>query len=359
MSRTYIIAEAGVNHNGSLDMAKELIDVAAEAGADAVKFQTFKADNLVNKSARKAEYQQRLTENQESQYEMLKKLELSVDMHLELEKHCRSKNIEFLSTPFDLESVDFLDKVMNVTLLKVSSGDITNGPLLVKMAKTQKPIILSTGMSSLGEVEEALAVLAYGYTSRKDRQPSIEDFRLAYGSVEGLKVLKEKVSLLHCTTEYPTPFDEVNLQVMGTLKQSFGLAVGLSDHTKGISIPVAAVARGAEIIEKHFTLNRQLPGPDHQASLDPAELKQMIQSIREVERALGETNKYPTISELKNKTVARKSLVAKKAIQKGEVFSEDNVTIKRPGNGLSPMQFWNLSGTIADRSYQQDELIVR
>lgn len=353
--RTYIIAEAGVNHNGSLDMAKKLVEAAAEAGADAVKFQTFKADNLVSISAPKAEYQIRSTGIDESQHEMIRKLELNEAAHETLIEHCRACNIQFLSTPFDLESVALLVKRFNLPIIKIPSGDITNAPLMLKIAQTGKPVILSTGMSTLGEIEDALGVLAFGYLG--NNESSIAAFREAYCSAEGSATLNDKVTLLHCTTEYPAPFEEVNLKVMDTLRSAFGLPVGYSDHTEGIAVPIAAVARGAVVIEKHFTLDRTLPGPDHKASLEPTELKQMVAAIRVVEQALGSGRKHPTPSELKNMSVARKSLVSVCKIMAGEPFTADNLAVKRPGNGLSPMQYWDLLDRKASREISADEVI--
>ena len=353
----YIIAEAGVNHNGSLDMAKDLINIAAEAGADAVKFQTFKAEKSVSKYAPKAEYQMKTTDIIESQLEMVKKLELDEYAHRVLIEHCKTKAIQFLSTPFDLESVDLLAKTFDLPRLKIPSGEITNATLLLKAASTLKPIILSTGMSTLGEVEMALGVIAFGYFAY-DKRPSTDAFQEAYCSEEGQATLKEKVVLLHCTTEYPASFNEVNLKAMDTLRQAFALPVGYSDHTNGIAVPIAAAARGAAVIEKHFTLDRQLPGPDHKASLEPKELKEMVQGIRQIEQALGFPLKKPSESELKNRMIARKSLVAARKIEKGDIFTEVNLTVKRPGNGISPMEFWDWMGTVAQRNYQEDEVIL-
>jgi N-acetylneuraminate synthase len=356
MSAVFIIAEAGVNHNGSLELAQQLVDAAVEAGADAVKFQTFKSEKVVSRFASKAEYQTRNTGTKESQLEMVKKLELDEKQHMVLAEQCRKRGIEFMSTPFDLDSVDFLAKVVNVSRLKIPSGEITSGLMLLKFARTGKPIILSTGMSTLDEVETALGVLAFGLINSQEK-PSIEAFKEAYLSREGQSLLKDKVSLLHCTTEYPAPFDEVNLKAMDTLRDKFALSVGYSDHTRGIAVPIAAAARGAVIIEKHFTLDRNLPGPDHKASLEPGELRQMVNSIRQIELALGNGIKQPTASELKNITVARKSLVAIKEIKKGELFTEDNLGVKRPGTGLSPLEYWNLLGKKADKDYMSDEVI--
>lgn len=357
MNKTYIIAEAGVNHNGSLDMAKQLVDVAVEAGAGAVKFQTFKAGNIVSKNAPKAEYQTKTTGDMETQLQMIKRLELDEAAHKVLLEHCRRRGIQFLSTPFDLESVDLLAGTLNLPRLKIPSGEITNAPLLLKAAQTGKPVILSTGMSTLGEVEMALAVLAFGYTC-SGQDPSIAAFKEAYFSETGRQALKEKVVLLHCTTEYPAPFGDVNLRAMDTLGTAFGLPVGLSDHTPGIAIPVAAAARGAVVIEKHFTLDRNLPGPDHKASLEPGELKAMVRSIRQVEQALGVSCKIPVGSEIKNMPVTRKSLVAAKDIQPGELFTEENLAVKRPGTGISPVYYWEWLGKVATKSYRQDEVVV-
>ncbi|WP_061214977.1 N-acetylneuraminate synthase [Syntrophomonas wolfei] len=356
MNNVFIIAEAGVNHNGSLDMALQLIDAAVNAGADAVKFQTFKGEKLVSCFASKAEYQTRNTGTAESQLEMIKKLELDEEQHMILAERCMESGIEFMSTPFDSDSVDFLANVVNVSRLKISSGEVTNGLILLRFAQTGKSLILSTGMSTLDEVETALGVLAFGFINSKEK-PSIGAFTEAYSSREGQSFLKEKVSLLHCTTEYPAPFEEVNLKAMDTLRDKFSLPVGYSDHTMGIAVPIAAVARGAVIIEKHFTLDRNLPGPDHKASLEPGELKQMISSIRQIELALGNGVKQPTTSERKNMVVARKSLVATRDIKSGEMFTEANLGVKRPGTGLSPFEYWSLLGKTADKDYKADEVI--
>ena len=356
LNKTYLIAEAGVNHNGSLKMARDLVDVAVTSGADAIKFQTFIADKLVSHESPKAEYQHQTTEVSESQLEMLQKLELNEEDHRILTEYCKEKNLSFLSTPFDLESVDLLVNRLNVPRIKIPSGEITNPLLLLRIAQTGKPSILSTGMSTLGEVETALAILAFGYIL-PNRKPSLNAFQEAYSSAAGQEALKEKVVILHCTTEYPTPFTEVNLRAMDTLKEAFGIPVGLSDHTPGIVASIAAVARGAVIIEKHFTLDRNLPGPDHRASLEPEELKTMVRGIRQVEQTLGSPLKTPAPSELKNLTIARRSLVAACKIQKGELFTEHNLTVKRPGNGVSSILYWDWLGKVADRNYKTDELI--
>lgn len=356
-SNVYIIAEAGVNHNGSVDMALQLVDAASDAGADAVKFQTFKTDLLVSKAAPKADYQVKAMGELETQYEMLKKLELDEVSHRTLIEYCRRKGIEFLSTPFDSESVDLLTGVFNLPRLKISSGEITNAPLLLKVASTGKPVILSTGMSSLGEIESALGVLAFGYT-QSEKDPAIEGFVEAYGSWKGQNALRDNVVLLHCTSEYPAPYSDVNLRAMDTLHAAFGLPVGFSDHTPGIAVPIAAAARGAVVIEKHFTLDRNLPGPDHKASLEPCELIEMVKSIRQVEESLGYSVKSPALSEKKNISVARKYLVAAREIKPGEIFTAENITVKRGGRGISPLYYWDMLGKRAVRKYAEDEVIT-
>ena len=353
---TYVIAEAGVNHNGSLDRAKRLVDGAAEAGADAVKFQTFRADALTAETAEKAAYQQETTDADQSQRAMLRDLELPPSFHEALLEHCAERDLQFLSSPFDPASVDLLVDRFDVPRIKIPSGEITNAPLLLHIARTGRPAILSTGMSTLGDVEEALGVLAFGYLD-SDEAPGMEACRAAYASDRGQEALRDHVALLHCTSEYPAPVDEVNLRAMDTLRSAFGLPVGLSDHTRGTAVPVAAVARGAQIVEKHFTLDRTLPGPDHRASLEPDELAAMVEGIRRVEQALGSARKRPTPSETKNRTVARKSLVAAAPIAAGEPFTEANLTAKRPGTGLSPTRYWDYLGRTADRDYDTDELI--
>jgi N-acetylneuraminate synthase len=352
----FIIAEAGVNHNGSLETAFRLIDAAAEAGADAVKFQTFRAEKVVSRTAPKAPYQFETTAASESQFDMIKRLELNEQDHRELMAYCTGKGIQFLSSPFDAESIDLLAITLDLPRLKLPSGEITNAPLLLKAARTNKPIILSTGMSTLGEVELALGVLAFGYTEQ-DKKPSLEAFQAAYASETGRRALRGKVVLLHCTTEYPASFEEVNLLVMDTMRGAFELPVGLSDHTLGIAVSIAAAARGAAVIEKHFTLDRSLPGPDHKASLEPEELKEMVLSVRRVEKALGSPCKVPAPSELKNRDVARKSLTAARSVKKGEPFTESNLAVKRPGNGISPVHYWDWLGRTAEKDYEQDEML--
>ncbi|GAA0789700.1 MULTISPECIES: N-acetylneuraminate synthase [Pseudomonadati] len=358
MKPVLVIAEAGVNHNGSLEMAFKLVDVAVDAGADIVKFQTFKAKNLVTADACKAQYQIEATGNQESQLAMLTRLELSYDAHHQLLEYCASKNIEFLSTAFDSESLAFLVNDIKVKRLKIPSGELTNSPFVLDHARSGLDIILSTGMATLEEVKNALSVIAFGYVSPLDMPPSLANFELAFSSDEGQKALSSKVTILHCTTEYPAPFEEVNLNVMDTLKRSFGLPVGYSDHTQGIAIPIAAVAKEAVVIEKHFTLDCSLPGPDHLASIEPLQLKVMVESIRHVEQALGHGIKKPSLSEVKNIPIARKSIVAQTDIKQGEPFNVRNLTIKRPGTGMSPDLFWQLtSGQVASKSYLVGDLI--
>lgn len=352
--RVYIIAEAGVNHNGSVEIGCKLIDAAAAAGTDAVKFQTFRADSLVSQGAPKADYQIVATGNIESQHDMLKRLELSEADHAVLIGHCKARAIEFLSTPFDIESLELLALKFGVSRIKISSGDLNNGPLLLAAARTGRPVIMSTGMTTLAEIETALGILAFGYTEG-DKSPSLHAFESANRSEAGHDVLRRMVTLLHCTSEYPAPVAEVNLHAMETLRTAFGLAVGYSDHTEGITVPVAAVALGATVIEKHFTLDRNMPGPDHKASLEPLQLKQMVRAIRDTELALGSPIKQPSASELRNMVAARKSLVAARDIRKGEPFTPENLAIKRPGNGLSPVQYWHMLGKIARRDYVRDE----
>lgn len=352
----YIIAEAGVNHNGSLDLAMQLVDAAARAGANAVKFQTFRSDMLVTKDAPKAEYQRRATAAEETQYEMLRALELNLDQHWALAEHCRAHGIDFLSSPFDEPSVDMLVGKLGLKRVKIASGEVVNGPLLLNVARSGADVILSTGMSTLSEVEMALAVLSFGFIGG-DERPSWENFWKAYHSQEGRTALQQKVVLLHCTSEYPAPFAEVNLRAMDTLRSAFGLPVGLSDHTEGTAVSIAAVARGATMIEKHLTLDKSLPGPDHKASLEPGEFTALVRGIRQVEQALGTYWKAPSPRELANRAVVRKSLVARKPIAGGEVFTADHLTSKRPGEGMSPMSYWDVLGRSAPRDFAKDEVI--
>ncbi|MDN3379111.1 MULTISPECIES: N-acetylneuraminate synthase [unclassified Pseudoalteromonas] len=353
---TLIIAEAGVNHNGSDELAFSLVDAAHKAGADIVKFQTFKAKNLVTEDAQQAEYQITNSGQKESQFSMLKRLELSYESHHKLVKYCNDLGIEFLSTAFDSESLSFLVDDLGITRLKLPSGEITNAPLVLEHARTGCDLIVSTGMATLSEIEQVLSVIAFGYLN-KHGNPTDEQLQAAYFSEEGKKLLNEKVTLLHCTTEYPAPFDDINLNAMDTMKNAFKLAVGYSDHSEGIIVPVAAVAKGAVLIEKHFTVDKTLPGPDHKASLDPKELKAMVDGIRTVEKVLGDGIKGPRPSEVKNKSVARKSLVAASTIAIGELFSEDNVSVKRPGNGIKPIKYWSYLNKPSRKSYQVGDLI--
>lgn len=358
MAETYIIAEAGVNHNGSIDIAKQLIEKAAEAGANAVKFQTFKADKLVAPNAVKAEYQIKTTGEMETQLQMLRKLQLSEEDHFVLIEHSKKFHIDFLSTPFDLDSLQFLHESCRVTKLKLPSGEITNAPLLLAAARTGLPIFLSTGMCTLGEVEEALEVLAFGYL-QSTVSPNKKVFQEAYFSPSGQQLLKERITLLHCTTEYPCPYDEINLRVMNTLRSAFGIQVGYSDHSEGVEVSMAAAALGAAVIEKHFTLDCEMPGPDHKSSIEPDQLKIMVSAIRNIEKALGSSLKKPTLSELDNKSVVRKSIVAAVPIVAGSTFTETNLATKRPGTGISPMRYWELLGKNADKDYYENELIIR
>lgn len=351
-----VIAEAGVNHDGSIEVAKELIDVAAEAGADYVKFQTFRTESLVTKNAPMANYQVRNTGVKESQFEMLKRLELDLDAHFTLMARCKSKGIRFLSTPFDLPSARILIDKVKLPILKVPSGELTNGPLLLELSRAGLPLVVSTGMATMADIEAALGALAFGYL--KLENPSTAAFTQAYISQNGRDVLRRKVLLLHCTSQYPAPYEDINLRAMRTMKRAFQLPVGYSDHSKGISVPVAAVALGAKLIEKHFTLDKKRPGPDHKASLEPQELKLMVQHIRETEQALGSSVKQPTRSDLENLGVARKSIVASRLIQAGEKLSVENIDVMRPGSGMSPMAYWDKIGKIASKRYETGELIL-
>lgn len=361
MKSIYIIAEAGVNHNGDEQKAFKLVDAAVKAGADAVKFQTFKAENVVTQSASKADYQKKSSEIDESQLSMLKRLELTHEMHFELIDYCNKAGITFLSTAFDLESLDFLSNKLGLTTLKIPSGEITNGPLLLAHALLGCDLIVSTGMATLGEIEDALGVVAFGLIESAGAsavvQPSREAFQQAYFSSVGQQLLKEKVTLLHCTTEYPAPVQDINLKAMLSMRDVFGLSTGYSDHSEGIAVPIAAAAHGAVLIEKHFTLDKTLPGPDHKASLEPDELSDMVAAIRVVEQVMGSGLKGPMASELGNRVVARKSLVAARSIKKGEILSENNINVKRPGIGISPMEYWGVVGENAKRDYVKDEAI--
>ena len=333
MNHTIIIAEAGVNHNGSIELAKLLIDEAVESGVDYIKFQTFKSENLVTRTAKQADYQKKnIGDSDNSQYNMLKELELSEEQHFELIEYCNKKGIKFFSTAFDMDSIDFLTS-LNLGLWKIPSGELTSYPYVKKIASFGEPVILSTGMSSTEEISDTVNLLV------------------------SCGLPKEKITILHCNTEYPTPMCDVNLLAMNSIKKRFQTEIGYSDHTVGIEVPIAAVALGAKVIEKHFTLDRNLPGPDHKASLEPSELKAMVSAIRNIEQALGSEDKKVSSSEMKNKAVARKSIVAAKAIKAGEMFSEENLTVKRPGIGISPMKWESVIGQVAIRDFEQDELI--
>ena len=332
MDRVFIIAEAGVNHNGNVEIAKKLVDAARNAGSDAVKFQTFKAEKTVSIFAAKAEYQKGTTEESETQLEMVKKLELDMNEHREIMSYCNQKGIMFFSTPFDLESVDMLN-VLGLGVFKIASGEITNLKLLEKIGSLNREIILSTGMADLTEIKDALTVLNEAGTPR------------------------EKITILHCNTEYPTSMEDVNLLAMQTINKAFNTRVGYSDHTTGIEISVAAVALGATVIEKHITIDKNMNGPDHKSSLDPREFKEMVMAIRNIEVALGDGVKRASLSELKNKNIARKSIVAANDIKLGEIFSESNITIKRPGCGVNPMKWYNVIGEVAKRDFKEDEAI--
>ena len=356
LMHTYIIAEAGVNHNGSLKRALEMVDMAAEAGADAIKFQLFKTEQLMTHDAPKAAYQKVTTGVTGNQFDMTKKLELGIEDHVALVKHCQQLHIDYLATPFDEDSLHQLIDVCHVNCIKIPSGEITNAPFLFAAGRTGCKIILSTGMATLGEVENALAVLAYGY--RYEREPNdLSDCISFYAQDEAQKILQDKVTLFHCTTEYPAPYESVHLACMQTMRTAFGLPVGYSDHTRGIYISLAAVALGAHIIEKHFTLNRNLPGPDQKASIEPDELRQMVEGIRAIELAVGDSIKKPSAVELKNMAIARKSLVAAKKIHKGDLFTRENLMAKRPGDGVSPMKYWEILGRNAAYDFLPDEKV--
>ena len=353
--RVYVIAEAGVNHNGLLDLALELVEVAARAGADAVKFQTFKAESLVTARARKADYQVQNTGGEGGQLEMLRRLELSPESYRLLAARCKELRIAFMSTAFDVESLCFLDG-FEMPAVKIPSGDVTAAPLVLEAARLGRPLIVSTGMCTLGEIEEVLGVIAFGLIG--DQQPpSRAAFADAYASDAGRAELVEKVTLLHCVTEYPAPISEVNLRAMDLLHRRFGLRVGYSDHTTGTSVALAAVARGATVLEKHFTLDRTLPGPDHRTSLEPDGLVRLVREVREIEAALGTERKEPTPSELSNRLVVRRSLVAAKAIARGEAYTDRNLVVKRPGGGLAPIAYWEMLGRSANRDYSADDPI--
>lgn len=331
MDKVFIIAEAGVNHNGNIDLAKKLIDVAVQSEVDAVKFQTFISTKVIARNAKKAAYQIELTDPEEMQLDMVKKLEISFSEFCELKKYCDSKLIMFLSTPFDLESIDFLNK-LGIEIFKIPSGEITNYPYLKKIGRLNKKVILSTGMSYLKEIEEAIKILKENGTN--------------------------DITVLHCNTEYPTPIEDVNLNAMNTIKEKLNVEIGYSDHTTGIEVSIAAAAMGAKVIEKHFTLDKNMDGPDHKASLEPSELKAMVKAIRNIEKAMGNGIKSPSKSEIKNLNIARKSIVANRFIKKGEKFTEENLTCKRSGDGLSPMKWEEVLGQLAIKDFKEDEMII-
>lgn len=353
--RTMLIAEAGVNHNGSLELALQLVDAAADAGADVVKFQTFKAEQLVTAGACKAEYQVANTGEGGGQLEMLRQLELKVEHHEALVTRCRERGIQFMSTAFDEASLDFL-ATLQMPAVKIPSGDITHAPMLLRAARQGRPLIVSTGMCTLADVERALAVIAFALT-REGLPGSPAELEATRCSEEGQAALRARVTLLHCVTQYPAPAAAVNLRAMDTLAHAFGLPVGYSDHTLGTAVALAAAARGAAIIEKHFTLDRRLPGPDHAASLEPQELRQLTADLRTVNECLGRPLKAPAAAEAGNLSVARRSIVAARPIARGEPFTLDALAFKRPGTGLSPMQTWELLGRAAQRDYTSDEPI--
>lgn len=352
----YVIAEAGVNHNGRLGLAKKLVDVAAESRADCVKFQTFDADLLASSRAAKAPYQKRDSGKGESQAAMLRRLQLGRSAHRALRDHCLERGITFLSTPFDVASLRFLVEDLRVSRIKIASGEVTNAPLLLAAARTRRPIIVSTGMCTFEDIETALGIIAFG-TANARGTPRARAARQALRARSTRRHLAARVTLLQCTTAYPAPYRDMNLRVLPALAARFGVPVGLSDHSLGTEVAVAAVALGATVIEKHFTLDRSLPGPDHAASLEPSELVSLVRSIRNVELALGRAVKAPTPSERSNMRAARKSLVALRAIAKGALLTEINIGVKRPGDGVSPVRYWELLGTRATRDYAPDEPI--
>lgn len=351
-----IIAEAGVNHNGDIGLARELIDAAADAGADIVKFQTFRADALVTTTAPKAVYQAVNTSESETQHEMLRRLELSLDDHRTLLEHCAKRNIAFLSSPFDLESLAFLSAELKLSTIKLGSGELTNAPLLLEAAKSNCTLILSTGMANLGDIEQALAVLAFGMATPSET-PTADALASCLRTEVAWSALRDRVTLLHCTTQYPAPIDATNLRAMITLRDAFGLRVGYSDHTEGNSMGIAAVALGACVIEKHITLDKSLAGPDHRASANPLEFRALVEGVREVERGLGNGIKQAARTEVANRLVARKSLRAARAIHVGSSISPEDVLIARPGDGQSPMRYWDLLGQKAKRDFAPGDLL--
>ena len=357
VSRAVVIAEAGVNHNGDTDLALKLVDAAAEAGADIVKFQTFKAQSLATAAAAKADYQVANTREAGSQVDMLRRLELTPEQHHVLVARCRERGIRFMSSAFDADSLAFL-ATLGMPAVKIPSGDITCAPLLLQAARLRQPMYVSTGMSMLSEIEAALGVIAFGLTAHFE-PGGRRDFEAAYAAPEGRRALREHVTLLHCVTEYPAPARAVNLRAMNTLAAAFGLPVGYSDHTLGIDVSLAAVALGASVIEKHFTIDRTLAGPDHAASLEPDEFARLVAGIRTIELALGSPDKVPAPEEMANRAVARRSVVAARPIRAGEPLSLESLACKRPGTGISPMDVWDLVGVVASRDHGIDEPIAR
>ncbi|MBM3565821.1 MAG: N-acetylneuraminate synthase [Alphaproteobacteria bacterium] len=353
-----VIAEAGVNHNGDPALALKLVDAAADAGADAVKFQTFNTESLATPAAPKAAYQQRAVGGSEGQFSMLKRLELSKEAHWTILERCRTRGIRFLSTPFDVGSLVFLANDMSVDTIKIGSGNLTDAPLLLAAGRTRLPVILSTGMATLAEVERALGVLAFGYSAPENARPSADEFAHAFASIRGHESLASKVTLLHCTSEYPAQTADANLRAMETMHRAFALPVGLSDHTPGTVAAIAAVALGATVIEKHLTLDRAMPGPDHAASLDPTQFAALTVAVRDAELALGDGKKRPAESESKNKIAARKSLVARQTIAKGDVFTAENLGVLRPGNGVSAIEYFDWIGRKAKRDYALGEVLT-
>lgn len=357
MPRTLIIAEAGVNHNGDLDLAMQLVDAAATAGADMVKFQTFEAEKLASVKARKAAYQTRTTDAAESQLDMLRRLQISKEAHHKLIKRCAEKGISFLSTPFETDSLHFLTVDLGLETIKLGSGELTNAPLLLAAAQSDARLIVSTGMGTLAEIEEALGVLAFGMTFPQE-PPSRAAFCEALLDPSARAVLRERVILLHCTTEYPAAVEDTNLRAMDTMAAAFGLQIGYSDHTEGEAVAMAAVGRGATVIEKHFTLDRTMPGPDHAASIEPDDLVRLVTGIRQVERALGDGRKLPGAAETANRPIARKSLCAARDLQAGAMLTIDDISIKRPGVGLSPFDLWDTVGRRLDIQLSADDPIT-
>ncbi|OGW82880.1 MAG: N-acetylneuraminate synthase [Omnitrophica bacterium GWA2_52_8] len=355
----FIIAEAGVNHNGSVRTAKKMVDVALAAGADAVKFQTFITEHVLSKNTRKAAYQQKTTGKAESAWDMIKSLELTPREHMEIAAYCRRRGIEYMSTPFDLPSLDLLVRQIRVKRLKIPSGEITNAPLLVRAGQAHLPVLVSTGMANIREIKDALGAIAFGMISRESETPSKARFNRAYHSPQGQKLLRRYVTVLQCTTEYPAPANAMNLRAMATMRQALLLPVGFSDHSLGIAAPIAAAALGAVVIEKHFTLNKKMPGPDQTASLDPKELREMVRGVRTVEAMLGTGVKAAFHCEQKNIPIARKSLVAARPIRTGERFTPENLMPKRPGSGVSPFQYWNYLGRKSKNTYREDDLIKK